>query len=75
MTKYLRNNTAHTNKTVYHTDPECDMLTDKREVSEAEVEYHNLRECKYCSSDEDPRPNTEQDKGYYKALKEAAENE
>jgi hypothetical protein len=75
MTKWIRSNTSNTNKEVYHTDENCDMLTNKRKVSASEIEYHNLRECAYCSSDKDPRPNVEQDKGYYKALKEAAKND
>jgi hypothetical protein len=51
------------------------MLRHKREVSEREIAYHNLRECQYCASDDDPRPNTDQDRGYYQALQEAAQND
>jgi hypothetical protein len=74
MTKWIRTSTAHTNKRVYHTDKDCVMLAEKREASESEIEFHDLRECKYCSSDKDPRPNTDQDRGYYQALQEAARN-
>jgi hypothetical protein len=75
MTKWIRNKTSSTNKQVYHTDEDCVMLRHKREVSEREIAYHNLRECQYCASDDDPRPNTDQDRGYYQALQEAAQND
>jgi hypothetical protein len=75
MTKWIRSNTSNTNKSCYHTDPDCEHLDEKRPVSEIEIEYHNLRECAFCDSDKDPRPNEEVDRSHYRALQEAAENE
>ena len=73
--KYIRSNTSNTNKVCYHTDPECCQLENSRPVSEQEIEYHDLRECAFCSSEKDPRPNEEVDRSYYRALQEAAQND
>ena len=52
MTKWATSNSTSAEKTVYHTNKDCPVLgEDIKEVHESEVEFHNLRECKYCSGD------------------------
>lgn len=40
------------NNNVYHTNKECRAIGDNiKEVTDSEVEYYDLRECKFCSND------------------------
>jgi hypothetical protein len=73
--KYIRADTANTNKTCYHTDKDCEQLKAYREVTKNEIAYHDLRLCKFCDPDASPRPNDEQDRSHLRALQKAAKND
>lgn len=75
MTKFVRVGRKNSNKNVYHTDRDCKRLkSDVRVVAESEVEYQELTLCQWCDPDiENPNAQYEQDHGYHKALKEAAD--
>jgi hypothetical protein len=52
MTKWVTVNSTSAEKVVYHTKKDCPVLSDDvRVVHPSEIEYHNLRECKYCTGD------------------------
>lgn len=52
MTKWKTTDTTSRENTVYHTDKDCPVIGDNiRELHESEVEFHELRECKYCTGD------------------------
>jgi hypothetical protein len=70
-TTYIRINTKNSDKTCYHIDPDCARLEEYREVSQDEIQYHNLTLCEFCDPDKNPR-DADQDKSHYRALQEAA---
>lgn len=71
MIKWVTRGNKNTEKQVFHTDKECPRLrSDPREVSDSEVDFHELTLCKWCSSD--PSPDySEQDHSYHKRALEA----
>jgi len=75
MTKYVTEGRSHTPMNVYHTDKQCQGLdrSTVREATQNEIEYFDLRLCKYCDPDVKANNPKDQDKSYLKALKEAAE--
>jgi len=77
MSKYVHTDRKNTKKNVYHSSRECKRLKGNgRPVTEAEIEYHELRLCQWCDPDvEHPNAQREQDYSYQKALKEAAKEE
>jgi len=75
MNKYVHTDRKNSKKNVYHTDRGCTRLKGSgRVVTEAEIEYHDLRLCQWCDPDEQPNAQYEQDFSYQKALKEAAKD-
>lgn len=47
--KWIGVGQASNNKEVYHTDKHCRFGPDEmREVSQSELEYHDMRVCRYC---------------------------
>lgn len=55
-TRYISTSLHRTS--VYHTNPDCNKLEqakDSRPVSDREIDWHGLEECKYCAAgDDDP---------------------
>lgn len=74
--KFVHTDRKNSKKNVYHTDRDCTRLKGNgRPVTEAEVEYHELRLCQWCDPEiEHPNAQYEQDFSYQKALKEAAKD-
>lgn len=51
MTKWKTVTPKSSENNVYHTNKECRAIGDNiREVSEAEMMYHELRECSFCKN-------------------------
>jgi hypothetical protein len=77
MTKFVSVNKMNSKKEVYHTNTECKRIrSDVRVVPESEIEYHKLTLCAWCDpSVDNPNAQYDQDRSYYQALKEAAQND
>lgn len=51
MTKWRTVMATNVDNNVYHTNKECRAIGDNiKEVTDSEVEYYDLRECKFCSN-------------------------
>ena len=75
-TKYAGSGSYGRRKSIYHTDPDCHFASDSlREVSESEVEYHDMRLCKWCDPDKNPNSQSKTDRSAYNALLEAGKND
>lgn len=74
MTKYVAEGRSNTRMDVYHTDKTCQGLdrSTVREATQNEIEYFELRLCRFCDKDVKANDPTNQDQSYQKALKEAA---
>jgi len=76
MTKYISQHVRSTSKRVYHTDPECVSIKEScREVSDSEIEYHELELCSWCRDGQSPNEPEKQDNSHINALKEAAKDD
>lgn len=50
--KYIGKGQWSTRKNVFHTDPDCNFGPDNvREVSDEEIEFHNMRICRWCNGE------------------------
>ena len=60
-------------KSVYHDDPNCENAGETtKKVSQSEMEYYEMRECKYCAGNVDY---ANFGREHLKSLKEAAKND
>lgn len=75
MTKWVAEGRSNTRRDVFHTNKDCQGLdrSTVRKATQNEIEYFDLRLCKYCDPDVKANNPKDQDKSYLKALKEAAE--
>lgn len=70
MTKrYIGVGQYSTRRQVFHTDTDCRFAPDEmREVSESEIEYHDMRLCKWCDPDKNPNSGSKTNRDAYQAL-------
>lgn len=51
MSKWRTSMGTTRDNNVYHTDKECRAIGDNiKEVTDSEVDYYDLRQCKFCKS-------------------------